>query len=147
MKNKSLIMAVVAVLIVGAAAFFGGMKYQQSKQSSSRFAQFGNGQGRGQFPGAGGQNQGFRPVRGEVISVDDKSLTVKLADSSSKIVLFSDKTDISKSDPASKADIKSGQQVLVLGSDNPDGSVAATSIQLDPKSNFGGQASHSAVQR
>lgn len=128
-------MVAVAVL-VGAGAFFGGMKYQQGKRPN--FArQFGNMPGQaGQAGRTGGNRTGFRPVNGEIISSDDKSITVKLQDGSSKIVLFSDKTEINKASSGAKEDLKTGEKVMVVGTENSDGSVTAQSIQLNPINQF-----------
>lgn len=117
------------VVIVGAGSFFAGIKYQQSKQSSS-FRQFGGQQG--QRMGVGGNRTGFRPVAGEIISSDDKSITVKLQDGSSKIVILSDQTQINKAETASKSALRTGEQVAVYGTENSDGSVTAQNIQLNP---------------
>ena len=128
MKNGKMI-AIIAILIilVGGGSFFAGMKYQQSKRSQGRFGNFQQGQA-GQF----GQRQGFRPVNGEIISADDRSITVKLADNSSKIVLLTDTTAINKSSEGSKEDLKIGEKVAAFGTENSDGSVTAQSIQLNP---------------
>lgn len=75
---------------------------------------------------------GFRPVSGEIISSDSKSITVKLQDGSSKIVLLTDKTTVSKSAEANVADLKTGEKVAAFGQENSDGSVTAQSIQLNP---------------
>lgn len=133
--KKNLMVTVILVIAVGIGAFFGGMKYQQSKQPSfSR--QFGNnqqgtrtGQVQGQLPG---NRQGFRPVNGEIIGSDDKSITVKLTDGSSKIVLITSSTSINKAAQASKDDLKNGEKVAVFGQTNSDGSVTAQNIQLNP---------------
>ena len=87
------------------------------------------GQGR-RFGGQAGA--GFRPVAGEILSMDDKFITVKLPDGSSKIVLFSDKTAIDKSATGTKEDLTVGMRVAVFGQDNSDGSVTAQNIQLNP---------------
>lgn len=106
------------------------MKYQESKRPLGRFASV-LGQGRN------GQRQGFRPVSGHVLSVDDKSMTVKMTDGSSKIVLFSATTTFSKSDAGTKSDVKTGEKVVAFGTDNSDGSVTAQSVQLNPTMRFG----------
>lgn len=132
MKKNVYLIPIIVAIVVGAAAFFGGMKYQESRQPSGR--QFANGQGaRGQFGGgnAAGRN-GFRPVAGEIIASDDSSITVKLQDGSSKIVFLSKKTSINKADTAQKTDLKTGEKVAVFGTDNSDGSVTAQTIQLNP---------------
>lgn len=141
MNNKNMLTTGVIAVVVAALAFYGGMKYQQMHGATTRGGQFA-GRGSGQFgqagdsSGAAGQgNRGgaaFRPINGEITSSDDKSITVKLQDGSSKIVLFSDSTQINKADQASKDDLKSGTKVAVFGQTNADGSVTAQNIQLNP---------------
>lgn len=133
MKN-SIIIAILVAIIVGGGAFFGGMKYQQSKQRS--FFRQGNAL-QGARAGLGGNRMGFRPVNGEIISSDDKSITVKLQDGSSKIVIFSDKTTVNKTSESSKSDLKTGEQVVVIGTTNSDGSITAQTISIG--NNFPGQ--------
>ena len=128
-----LIILIIAVVVAG-AAFFGGMKYQESK--SPRVGGFQGTRG-GQFQ----QRQGARPVNGEIINVDDKSITVKLRDGSSKIVILSGKTSINKSAQASKSDLKTGEKVAVFGTENSDGSVTAQNVQLNPMMGFGANRS------
>lgn len=127
MKNNMIVIIVVVALIVGAGGFFAGMKYQQSK--NPRFGNF-QGNRNGQLQQ---RNQGIRPVNGEIISSDDKSITVKLQDGSSKIVLLTDTTSFNKSAEGSKSDIKVGEKVAVFGTENSDGSVTAQNVQLNPQ--------------
>lgn len=124
--NKTYLIIIILVVIVGAGGFYAGMKYQQSK--NPRFGNFQGARG-GNF---GQRAQGFRPVNGEIISADDKSITVKLQDGSSKIVLLSDTATISKSADATKADLKVGEKIAAFGTENSDGSVTAQNIQLNP---------------
>jgi len=125
--NKNIIMVVVAITF-GGAGFFGGMKYQESKRPAN-FRQFnGNVQGLR----TGGSQQVFRPVNGEIIGSDEQSITVKLQDGSSKIVLLAESTEFLKSQSGSKEDLKVGDKVMVVGSDNTDGSVTAQNIQINP---------------
>jgi flagellar basal body-associated protein FliL len=133
-KNKILIITVASAVVFAALGFFGGMQYQKTKTPS--FArQFANGQARqgANAQQQNGQNRGnFRPISGEIISSDDKSITVKLQDSSSKIVLVTDSTSINKAESATKDDLKVGEKVFVNGETNQDGSVTAQNIQLNP---------------
>ncbi len=126
--NKNLLIMIMIGVVAAGAGFAGGMKYQQTKTPASN-RQFG-GPGRN---GQSGQNRsGFRPVAGDIIAVDAKSITVKLTDGSSKIILFSDTTQINKADQATKDDLKVGAKVAVFGQTNSDGTVVAQSIQLNP---------------
>ena len=140
--KKNIIIAVIVAIIVGASAFYGGTIYEKSslnKQGLLRSAaSFGNRQG-----GQGGQNgqggPGFNRsgnvgdfTTGEIISKDDKSITVKTRDGSSKIIFFSDSTSIGKTDQGSAADLATGQQVMASGKSNSDGTLAADNIQIRP---------------
>ena len=128
MKNNNVLVIILVAIIVGAGGFFAGTKYQQSK-SPAFSRQFPGGQGTRNGLGQGNR-QGFRPVSGEIISSDDKSVTVKLQDGSSKIVLFSGKMTINKAAEGAISDLKVGERVSVFGTDNTDGSVTAQNIQL-----------------
>jgi hypothetical protein len=137
MKSLYLVVAILVVIVSG-GAFFGGMKYQQSKQPAF-LRQMDSVQG--QRTGTGNNRLGFRPVNGEIISSDEKSITVKLQDGSSKIVLFSDSTEINKAAEATKEDLKAGEKVAVFGTENSDGTVTAQNIQLNPEFREPGQNS------
>ena len=71
-------------------------------------------------------------VRGEIIDQDEESITVKLSDDSSKIVLISENMSINKATEGSVDDLEVGKEVMVFGQENSDGSVSATNIQLNP---------------
>ncbi len=143
MKAKnSVILTVILVIVVGAAAFFGGMQYQKS-QRNNQFAQFagqqgGNGTFQRRFGGTNGQT-GEQAVIGEILKIDDNSITIKSQDGNSKIVLLSGSTAINKQDTGSKDDLKTGEKVAVFGKSNSDGSVTAQSVQLNPMMGQGGR--------
>ncbi|HVZ58794.1 MAG TPA: hypothetical protein VG935_03530 [Patescibacteria group bacterium] len=144
MKGKnSIIVTIVAVIVVGALAFFGGMQYQKS-QAPKGFAQFSaNGGGNrgfgnrqfGQRAGGAGGNA----VMGDIVSTDNGSITVKMQDGSSKIVLLSGSTSINKQATGSQSDLKTGERVVVFGTANSDGSITAQNVAINPT--FGGPRS------
>lgn len=139
---------IAIVVVVGAGAFYGGMRYgktsalnnltpQQAAQAFQRGGGFAGGApGDGGFPGAAGAGAGRRNgaaggfVNGEVVSKDAQSVTVKLADGSTKIVFYSASTTVSKSAAGTADDLTAGTGVIVTGTTNADGSVTATRIQL-----------------
>jgi hypothetical protein len=131
LKNSKIIIPIIILLAVvfGVGGFFAGRKYQQSKQPAF-LREFGRGQGTRVEQG---NRQGLRPVNGDIISADEKSITVKMQDGSSKIVLISEKTEINKATEATNEDLKVGEKVAVFGTENSDGSVTAQSIQLNPE--------------
>lgn len=68
----------------------------------------------------------------EIISRDDTSMTIKLQDGGSRIVLLSPSTSVSTMSAASSSDLVIGTQVIVTGEGNPDGSMTAQTIQASP---------------
>lgn len=127
MKNSMIIVTILFAIIAAGGGFFAGMKYQESQQTT-RFPFGRNGQeGFRQFG-----NAAFRPVRGSIISNDTNSITVKQMDGSSKIVILSGNTQFMKSAAGSKDDLKTGDTIMVFGSQNSDGSITAQNVQINP---------------
>jgi hypothetical protein len=132
-KQQHVIGFIVVIVLITAGSFFGGMKYQQSKQPSFGGRQFA-GAGTGGAGGAGGNRvNGSRPVMGQIISADANSITVKSQDGSSKIVIVSTSTAINKAASGTIADLTVGQTVSAFGTTNTDGSITAQNIQLNPQ--------------
>lgn len=138
---KPVVVAGIAV-VFGIAGFFGGMYYQQSQRQTFRMGTFspgGNFQGqagqpnRGQNAGFGNRGSGMGRVMGEILKLDDQSMTVAMQDGSSKIVLLSPETTYTESSKASKDAVKVGVTVSVFGNTNTDGSVMAQDVQLNPQ--------------
>ena len=132
MKNRQIITIAAFVLIIGGTGFYGGVRYQKSKTPEfARNMPENMGQVRGQMgqhrPNGGSD---LTSVRGEIIDIDKSSITVKLTDDSSKIVIFSDSTGINKTEEGSTDDLSEGTQVMVMGQTNSDGSVTAQNIQI-----------------
>jgi len=118
-KEIMIIVTVLVAVIMAGMGFFAGMKYQESKRPTG----FGNFAGQRQGQIAGNRNgNNFRPVNGEIIAVDDKTITVKLADGSSKIIMLASLV--------TKQDLKVGVNVAIFGQTNSDGSVVAQTIQI-----------------
>ena len=132
--NKKIGLVVVGIVIL-AGVFYGGMVYGKSQipvRGNQAFGQNGAVGARGARNGGG--FGGF--TTGEIISKDDKSITVKLPNGGSKIVFFTDKTAITKNTTGSLADLTVNENVVVSGSANADGSISAQSIQLGASQRF-----------
>jgi uncharacterized protein YneF (UPF0154 family) len=134
--NKNLILIIILLIGVGVGGFFGGMKYGESEALKNLTPE----KMREIFQQRGGQffaqNQGQRQragqnfVSGQVISKDEKSLTVKLPDGSTKIIFLSQSTQILKATEGSIDDLQVGKEILVTGNQNADGSLTAKTIQI-----------------
>lgn len=136
---------IILVIVVGAGAFFGGMKYDQ-RQKTTQFGFRGVGQenavrsgmmntrgGQRGMGSSGIQNGGAGDFAGGQVSAkDDTSITIKTRNGGSQIVFFAPSTTIDKSVVGASSDLSVGQQVTVSGKNNPDGSLAATTIQIRP---------------
>lgn len=135
-----MIVTIVVALVVGAAGFFGGYKYGQSKASANPpFAgQFGQNSGRTATRRFGNGND-F--VNGEVINKDNTSLTIQLraapgatsTAAGSKIVILAPSTQITKAATGTPDDLTVGTSVVITGTDNSDGSMTAQTVQIRPQ--------------
>lgn len=137
-KEINLIAAIIIMIVIGGGAFYGGTTYQKSQTAKTRASIAGRAPGQvgangtnraGQFGGAGA-----RPISGQVISLSDTTATIKLKDGSSRIVVLAGSTTYGKSTVGTKTDLAQGSQVMVVGTQNSDGSLTAQSVQISPAS-------------
>jgi hypothetical protein len=144
MKRWLIPVAIVVVIAVGLGAFFGGraigggtpspeqaMKVLQNLTAEQRQALAQSSGSSGAAAGAptGAAGPGGNMTSGSILSRDANSITVKLSDGSTKLVLYSDSTTISVNKDGSSSDLTTGQEVRVSGTSNSDGTITATSIQ------------------
>ncbi len=137
---KKILPIIIAIVVIGGGAFYGGMKYGQSTRQN--FVRQNLGGQQSSIVGGARLRQGFGGqgfIAGEIISKDDpakdgagKSITVKLPDGSSKIIFYSGSTEISKSVSGTSNDLETGKTITVNGTANSDGSFTAETIQLRP---------------
>ncbi|PIV46734.1 hypothetical protein COS21_03800 [bacterium (Candidatus Gribaldobacteria) CG02_land_8_20_14_3_00_41_15] len=143
MKKNILLIIILAIVVVGAGSFYGGLQYGKSKSpAGGGLANLSAEQRQARFQQMGGANAaGQRGVRagngftvGEILAKDANSITVKLNDGGSKIVFIATSTQVMKSAVGSLDDLIVGENISVNGAANQDGSITAQSIQLRPAS-------------
>lgn len=132
MSTKTIGIIVAVVIVCSGASFYGGTLYQRSHTKS--FASFASGaaQGQGRFSRTGqGASNTTRstPTAGTIVSKDATSLTIQLASGGSKIAFYTGSTTVMQTTQSSVASLNVGDQVMIQGSANSDGSITAVSIQ------------------
>jgi hypothetical protein len=132
MKNSKTLY--IVGLIVAICLSLGGgylLGKGQSYGGNSRF----NGAGMAGGIGANGRTGGNRlaggsATFGQIVSIDEQGLSVKMPNGSSKIILLAPSTKIVKTVEAVKDDLKTGVNVMAQGTANADGSITASSVQI-----------------
>ncbi|MGB9848189.1 MAG: hypothetical protein ACPLKV_03245 [Minisyncoccia bacterium] len=132
MKNKNLIFVIILIVAV-IISFYGGMKYQQNK--SVTINQTANARNFNRFGVNGNATNSLNFLRqqiiiGEIIAKDDQTLTIKLPNGGSQIVVYSNVTKVEKNEPAKLSDLKVGQNVMISTQSVDQKTLSATSIQI-----------------
>lgn len=125
---KKFLPTIIAVVVVGGFAFYGGMQYGKSSLSGAPASDTASFRGARGGQGQRGQNGGF--LSGSVLSKDNQSITVKTQDGNTHIVFYASSTSVMKPSPAPMSDIAAGTSVTIAGTPNSDGSITAQSIQI-----------------
>ncbi|MFA6547865.1 MAG: hypothetical protein WCT11_02890 [Candidatus Magasanikbacteria bacterium] len=135
-KNYLYIGHAVIIILLATVMFFTGSWYGSQKNknlaggNNMRGAQFGTKGAGGQGGNRMGANRAGGINRGEIVSKDANTITLKLFDGGSKVLLYSPTTVVNKTIAGSLDDVKVGGSIMVTGDANPDGSITAKSLQL-----------------
>jgi len=131
MSKNIIVSSIIIAIVLISISFYGGLKYSQIKSPTFDKASFGQ-----RSPQLGGNNvlgsnrtMGGM-VSGEILSIDDKSLTVKSQDGGSRLVFLSASTTVSKMTSGNIGDLIVGSNISINGSSNTDNSINAQIIQL-----------------
>lgn len=128
-KNSKII---TGAIIIAALFFYGGYSYANHMSNAGRQSKIPS----EIFMRGNGTNMNNRSIAnftgGTVLSKDNQSLTVKGPDGSSKIVFYSDSTQIMKTVSGTVNDLTIGANVTIESKSNPDGSITAQSVQIRP---------------
>ncbi len=131
MSKNIIVSSIIIAIVLAGVSFYSGLKYSQGKNPTFDRASLGQ-----RSPQLGGNNvlgnnrtMGGM-VSGEILSIDDKSLTIKSQDGGSRLVFLSASTTISKMTSGSTGDLVIGSNVSINGSNNTDNSINAQMIQI-----------------
>jgi len=136
MSKNIIISSILVVVLLLGVSFYGGMKYGQNHKTSVDRTNLG--QRNPQIVGnntLGGNRTLGGMVSGEIISIDDKSITVKSQDGGSRIIFLSASTTISKMTEGNLSDLIVGSNISINGTNNTDNSINAQTIQIRPQIN------------
>jgi hypothetical protein len=144
MKRWLVPVLIVLIVAAGVGGFFGGRATAGDSTESAQMGPGGTGDVQGDgtlrdgstMPSGGAMASGAAGragaglTTGSIVSKDDTSITIQLADGNTQIVYFSDSTTISETKEATSDSLAEGEDVTVMGSSNSDGSLTATTIQV-----------------
>jgi len=134
MNLTTISLGAVTALILCAGSFYGGTLYSKSTAVPAvpSFEAMGDRQIGSGFANGARPNSGTMTI-GTILSIDEESATISLPDGGSKIIFFSDETEVLTTKNGSVADLTVGTTVSTSGTTNDDGSVSAASIQVRPE--------------
>jgi hypothetical protein len=129
MTQKQISVILVGAAVLASVAFYTGTKYATASPNPSlasggmnRFGSSASGARRGMMGGG--------ILVGDILNLDQQTLTLKLRDGGSRIVFLSNSTPVLKTASGTVADLQIGQPVSITGRTNSDGSVNADLIQV-----------------
>jgi hypothetical protein len=118
--NKKTLVIVVALLVIIGGAFYAGAKYEKSKLSKFGLIKSGKNEASCKVSDS---------VAGEITAKTDNTITIKTSDGNIQNVSLSDPMKTGKKSSAMLASLAVGQQVVIKGIKNADGSFLAQSIK------------------
>jgi hypothetical protein len=130
--KKNITILIIAVIIAAGIGFYGGMMYGKAgaKSGLNSLAARGNFTGANARTGTRTNAAGGGFTNGQILSKSNTSLTIKLAAGGSEIVFLAPSSQIMKSATTTIDNLNVGDNVMVTGTTNPDGSITAKTIQV-----------------
>ncbi|MDH7487706.1 MAG: DUF5666 domain-containing protein [Anaerolineae bacterium] len=151
-RTLRVVLGVIVVLILVGGSFYGGTLYgkqqalaQLPEAFRQRLAQFGQQRaqagtgtpqaqpGQGGFARFGGQGGG---LIGQIEEINGDTLIITNFEGQQTRVQVTETTLIEKYASVTVAELEPGEQVIVSGSENEDGSITARSVQVAPAGRF-----------
>jgi hypothetical protein len=144
MKNDYMIIGSIALAVVtGGVGFWGGNVYAKSRvgfnfQNRTGGRQMTQSQNMGRTTMTNmtpDNSQGFMgrgATVGEVSAKDDNSITIKMSNGSSRIIILSGNTTYRIASETGLDKVEVGTKVAAFGETGNDGNITATSIEINP---------------
>ncbi len=129
-ETNTVVALIVAVILL-AVGFGSGMAYGKKNGGQQGFGARSGQMMNGRAGMRAGQDTGM--ATGEVMSKDASSFVVKMQNGSTKIILTTASTTVSKMTEGSVSDFVNGTAVMVIGQNNADGSITAKQVQIRPE--------------
>lgn len=137
MNVRNLILGVIALVLVAGLSFAAGMRVDRLRNNMSYRLQPKFRQNIPQFPDGRGMGQGMMLNRGyggnvigQVTKVNGNQLTILLSNGNQVVVNLNTNTTYTKTSPANQASLQPGQNVVVSGQADANGSVSAESVRI-----------------
>lgn len=131
-SNLAIAAVLVAAVFFGAGYFTAGLFNKPGMPNGGQFMANGaNGQ-RSNVQRMANRNPMGGFINGELVKKDASSFSVKQRDGSMKLVLITSSTKAMKMAESNLGEFAIGQQVMVTGSSNSDGSLTAQTVQIRP---------------
>lgn len=134
-KKMPAIYALVIAIALGGTGFFIGKGMAAPSAPSFQPGGFQAKQGSGQMAG-GIKRSAVNLVSGEIIKLDEESITIKAGGNGSKVAYISENTVVSRLATSSVDILQLGQQVTISGQEDSSGIISASSIQVRDESGF-----------
>jgi hypothetical protein len=128
MNKKHLVPMIIGGIVIAAVFFFIGLKVGGHKKPTAR----GGAGAYGMMRGGPGGMRGAGFATGTILSIDATSITIQSMGTGTKTIYFTSATPVMKSISGSTSDLKVGETVMVNGTPNADGSIAAQSVSIRP---------------
>lgn len=126
--RRLILPVVIAAVIAGGLGFYVGTRYPAGTVSGTYL-----------YGGTGssvrsnhGNSGGVGAVTGSIVSEDAQGVIIKLPNGNTQIVFVSTTTPVLKSVQGSISDLSVGQNVVISGTTNPDGSLTAEDVRVRP---------------
>ncbi|MFA7319782.1 MAG: hypothetical protein WC022_04275 [Parcubacteria group bacterium] len=122
-EKKTLVIAAIVIIAAG-AVFYAGAKYEKHKLSALGLL----------VNKSANKKAAVNSIKGIVTAKDDKSVTIKMTDGTTRNIQFSNSMTFGTDGAGSAADVFVGELLVIAGENNADGIFTPTNMRASKKS-------------